>query len=311
MDSDCVYCALSFHFGLHWTSCNSVFTQVIFSLLSFPLTFLLKFALRQLVMSSIPPIDPEHAASIQPKWTRLPIRTRPHRNPLADNADEHPDCPEASQRSLAGMFGEIGGNDRRVEFVDVGCAFGGMLLSLAPMFPNTLMLGLEIRSKVVEFARNKAMEFRRAAKAGAPGQYHHYENVFFDQLNVMKYGSNMFVKGQLSKLFFCYPDPHWKKKNIRRRIVSPGLVHEYAFWLRVGGLLYTVSDVEELENWMAKCLDECPMFRRLTDAELLSIEPGHDKVVSTVINTSEDAQRTERKKLKKNFAVHIRVNPGT
>ena len=244
----------------------------------------------------------------QPKWTRLPIRTRPHRNPLADNADEHPDCPDASRAHLNSMFGSLGGT-RTVEFVDVGCAFGGMLLSLAPMFPSTLMLGLEIRPKVVEFARNKTMEFRQAAKA-SPGEFHHFENVYFDQLNVMKYGSNMFTKAQLSKIFFCYPDPHWKKKNIRRRIISPGLVQEYAYWLRVGGLLYTVSDVEELEDWMGKCLDECPMFRRLTDDELTSIEPEHDKVVSVVINTSEDAQRTERKGLRKNFAVHIRVNPS-
>jgi tRNA (guanine-N7-)-methyltransferase len=208
------------------------------------------------------------------------------------------------------MFGDIGGANRRVEFVDVGCAFGGMLLSLAPMFPSTLMLGLEIRSKVVEYARGKALEFRRNAKTANPGQYHHYDNVFFDQLNVMKFGSNMFVKGQLSKLFFCYPDPHWKRKNIRCRIVSPGLVHEYAYWLRVGGLLYTVSDVEELEDWMTKCLDECPMFRRLSGEELETIEPNHGAVISVVINSSEDAQRTERKKLKKNFAVHIRVNPG-
>ena len=36
----------------------------------------------------------------------------------------------------------------------------------------------------------------------------------------MKYFPNFFEKGQLSKLFFCFPDPHFKAANFRRRIVT-------------------------------------------------------------------------------------------
>lgn len=201
-----------------------------------------------------------------------------------------------------------------VEFVDVGCAFGGMLFELAPLFPSTCMLGLEIRSKVVAFAREKAEAFRNEAKSivssaeedpASPVARHDYQNVWFDQLNVMKFGSNCFERGQLSKLFFCYPDPHWKRKNIRRRIISPSLAQEYAYWLKPGGLLYTVSDVEELETWMVDSLGKCPLFRRLTDEELSSEE--HQKILKVVVNSSEDAQRTERKGLQKHFAVHVRL----
>lgn len=260
----------------------------------------------------IPAFTPED----QPKWTRLPIRTRPHRNPLADNDDGHPDCPEDAVTRLPLLYPEamqqVSG--RRIEFVDVGCAFGGMLFALAPHFPNTLMLGLEIRPKVVDFAHKKALEMRRNAeeqnKTAVEGKkFHHYHNVAFEQLNVMKFGSNWFDKGQLSKIFFCYPDPHWKRKNIRRRIISPGLVQEYAYWLRVGGLIYTVSDVAELEEWMVKCLDECPMFRRMSAEELEAYAPGHAKIMSIVTDSSEDAQRTARKGFTKNFAVHMRIDP--
>lgn len=31
--------------------------------------------------------------------------------------------------------------DKRVEWADVGCGFGGLLMDLAPKFPDTLMLG--------------------------------------------------------------------------------------------------------------------------------------------------------------------------
>jgi tRNA (guanine-N7-)-methyltransferase len=31
---------------------------------------------------------------------------------------------------------------KQVEWADVGCGFGGLLMSLAPQFPDTLMLGM-------------------------------------------------------------------------------------------------------------------------------------------------------------------------
>lgn len=32
-------------------------------------------------------------------------------------------------------------SEKRVEFADIGCGFGGLLMALAPLFPETLMLG--------------------------------------------------------------------------------------------------------------------------------------------------------------------------
>lgn len=31
---------------------------------------------------------------------------------------------------------------RRVKFADIGCGFGGLLVALAPKFPETLILGM-------------------------------------------------------------------------------------------------------------------------------------------------------------------------
>jgi tRNA (guanine-N7-)-methyltransferase len=33
------------------------------------------------------------------------------------------------------------GTGRTPEFADIGCGFGGLLVALAPMFPESLMLG--------------------------------------------------------------------------------------------------------------------------------------------------------------------------
>ena len=48
----------------------------------------------------------------------------------------------------------------------------------------------------------------------------------------MKYLPNFFLKGQLSKMFFLFPDPHFKKAKHKWRIINETLISEYAYVLR-------------------------------------------------------------------------------
>ena len=36
------------------------------------------------------------------------------------------------------------GSGKTPEFADVGCGFGGLLIALAPLYPDTLMLGTRL-----------------------------------------------------------------------------------------------------------------------------------------------------------------------
>lgn len=51
-------------------------------------------------------------------------------------------------------------------------------------------------------------------------------------------------QGQLEKLFFLFPDPHFKTVNHRRRIIQHALLTEYAHILAIGGIIYTITDVK-------------------------------------------------------------------
>lgn len=75
------------------------------------------------------------------------------------------------------------------------------------------MLGIEIRDKVVEYVQDRIERLRKEH----PGQY---GNIAVEQTNAMKYLPNYFAKGQLKKMFFLFPDPHFKKSNHRRRIIT-------------------------------------------------------------------------------------------
>ena len=49
----------------------------------------------------------------------------------------------------------------------------------------------------------------------------------------------------------------------------PELLAEYAFALREGGLLYTVTDVKELYDWEVLHLSQHPLFEKVTEQELV------------------------------------------
>ncbi len=72
---------------------------------------------------------------------------------------------------------------------------------------------LSPHKQVCEFVRLRIEELR----TGSPARAH---NAAVLRTNAMKYLPHFFTKGQLEKVFFCFPDPHFKAKNHRRRIVS-------------------------------------------------------------------------------------------
>ncbi len=49
----------------------------------------------------------------------------------------------------------------------------------------------------------------------------------------------------------------------------PSLMDEYAYVLREGGVLYTITDVPDLHTWMDTCCAEHPAFRRMTPEEMV------------------------------------------
>jgi tRNA (guanine-N7-)-methyltransferase len=134
---------------------------------------------------------------------------------------------------------------------------------------------MELRASVTEFVHEKIRAMRTTASSAittlseetTQTQAVTYHNISVLRANSMKFMPNFFVQAQLSSLFFCFPDPHFKARKHKARIVSSALVAEYAFILRPGGVVYTITDVQDLHLWMAEWFDSCPLFERLLIAE--------------------------------------------
>lgn len=82
-------------------------------------------------------------------------------------------------------------------------------VALSPMFPDSFMLGLEIRVKVSDYVNDRI----QALRIQHPDQY---QNIAVLRTNAMKYLPNFFQKGQVIMVWQCFffltlLDSLWKK----------------------------------------------------------------------------------------------------
>lgn len=239
------------------------------------------------------------------------FRTRAHSNVL--NANDFWFPPTPADVPLGDYFPNLPEAARAIEMVDIGCGYGSLLLELAVLYPDSPMLGIEIRPKIVEYVQRRVVALRHEASStlavntnngsasgasgsgcsadttvevdassATPSPIINYENVWAVLNNAQRFMPNFFRKGQLSKLFFCFADPHFKRKNHRKRIVSTALLAEYAFVMRPGGLAYVITDVADLMSWIVEHFQASTLFERLPRQALRA-----DPAVPALIRTDE------------------------
>lgn len=230
------------------------------------------------------------------------FRQRAHSNPLADHAFLYPTKPSEMNWHpfYPAIFNEDGTqkNDlRKVEILDIGCGYGGLLVSLGPLFPNSLSLGMEIRVKVSAYVYQRIQALRCQQQDGEK-----YQNIAVIRTNAMKYMTNFFEKGQLKKLFFLFPDPQFKKSKHKWRIISSVLLSEYAYLMEIGGIVYTITDVLELHEWMKSHFIEHPLFKEIPEPEY-----QNDPAVELIKNTSEEGKKVTRNSGDKYIAIFRRI----
>lgn len=70
---------------------------------------------------------------------------------------------------------------------------------------------------MTEFVQSKVKALRAQ---NAESDSTAYQNVACVRANSMKFLPNFFERGQLKKIFLCFPDPHFKARKHKARIVS-------------------------------------------------------------------------------------------
>ena len=169
------------------------------------------------------------------------VRVRQHVNPLSQRYSQ-PITPPSWEKLYAEMALPL--------HLDLGCGRGRFLLQMAQQHPNWNFLGLEIREPLVDQANLWCEELGLTNLA-----------FLFCNANVSLPRILADWPGcPLQRVTIQFPDPWFKKRHQKRRIVQPELVADLATSLVKDGLVFLQSDIEEVAAEMRDRFQENPNF---------------------------------------------------
>ena len=156
---------------------------------------------------------------------------RQHVNPLSSNFNQIERIP-----SLSEMFDDYKSNLH----LDIGCAAGEFLFDLALVNNSWNYLGIEIREKLVKNAKLKVLE-------------REIKNLYFifgNANNILNDVQSKFIIKNLKSLSFNFPDPWFKKRHHKRRVIQPEFINILSNSLQKGTLIFIKTDVKDLFDYM-------------------------------------------------------------
>ncbi len=159
------------------------------------------------------------------------VRVHQHVNPLAPYFLFKPEAIEPEK-----VFADA----RLPLFLDIGCARGRFILKMAETGRRQNFLGVEIREPLVEEAN------RIAGEAGLT-------NIHYEFCNAMIALSDLLEKipgGLLETVTIQFPDPWFKKKHAKRRMVNAELIATIIKHLAPNGRIFVQTDIEFLAEEM-------------------------------------------------------------
>ena len=156
---------------------------------------------------------------------------RQHVNPLSSYFNQIERIP-----SLSEMF-----SDSKLNLhLDIGCAAGEFLFDLALRNTSWNYLGIEIREKLVKNAKLKV--FEREIK--------NLCFLFGNANNILNDAQSIFIIKNLKSISFNFPDPWFKKRHYKRRIIQPEFINILSNSLQKGSLIFIKTDVKDLFDYM-------------------------------------------------------------
>lgn len=131
--------------------------------------------------------------------------------------------------------------------MEIGFGRGMFLLQRARAAPAAWLLGIEIKNKLVHRVEQRRRKLGLARVRVMAG----------DARSVLP---GVRPDAALARVFVSFPDPWWKKRHAKRRLLAEPLLDQIARLLRPGGELFVQTDVAERAEQCLAQLNEHPAF---------------------------------------------------
>ena len=187
---------------------------------------------------------------------------RQHVNPLSKNFDEIERIPS---------FNEMFDDSKFNLHLDIGCAAGEYLFDLALVNTRWNYLGIEIREKLVKNAKLKSIE-------------RDIKNLYFlfgNANNILNDVESKFIIKNLKSISFNFPDPWFKKRHYKRRVIQPGFINILSNSLQKGSLVFIKTDVKDLFDYMDCIISSNFYFKKIDKKDFNYSESFNPNKVKT------------------------------
>jgi len=124
--------------------------------------------------------------------------------------------------------------------IDIGCARGRFLLRMAEIETDRNFLGIEIRKPLVDEANHLA------AEAELTNLHYHFANAMLWLGKLLE----TIPPDRIDMVTIQFPDPWFKKRHAKRRMVNKELVEAVVEKLTAGGKIFVQTDIEFLAEEM-------------------------------------------------------------
>ena len=139
--------------------------------------------------------------------------------------------------------------------LDIGCARGRFILKMAEIFPEQNFLGVEIRELLVDEGN------RLARKNNLKNLHYEFNNATYALDKLLE----ELPADVVQTVTIQFPDPWYKRKHAKRRMVDKVLVETIVGHLRSAGKIFIQTDVDFLAEEML------PLFRENADLREIKI----------------------------------------
>lgn len=171
------------------------------------------------------------------------IRIRQHVNPLLRKFQDRIELPDWQT-----VYSDLA----LPLHLDIGCARGKFLLEMAQLHPETNFLGIEIRRPLVEDAN------REKERLGLGNLHYLFGSINYSVEDIFQ----SLPENVLQYISVQFPDPWFKRKHNKRRVIQPELVNSLIAYLQPQGTVFLQSDIEEVAREMTARFAEHPLLEK-------------------------------------------------
>lgn len=134
--------------------------------------------------------------------------------------------------------------------IEIGFGKGQFVIEKAQAYKDINFVGFEVKKKLVKEAQAKIDKLE-------------LENIYIESTYANVAIPQKISHGRVRFMYVNFPDPWWKKRHKKRRILQPEYIKLFYDALQLGGIIYVRTDVKEYEEFVLESFSQFDTFEQV------------------------------------------------